>query len=82
MQPLPVETVWLPMSRTTMIWVNIVLGNGVFRDVLWRSLESKFTTSAQVVILYNEFENYIFQILPHHVGSNELIPKNLDAINQ
>ena len=34
----------------------------VISEVLWHSLESNFTTSAQATILCNEFENYTFEI--------------------
>ena len=60
----------------TYIWVNIGSGNGLMPDgnnplrdsiwwlliseVLWHSLESNFTASAQSTILYNEFENIFF----------------------
>ena len=32
-----------------------------------------FTVSAQAIILYNEFENYTFKLLPQFPGANELI---------
>ena len=31
-------------------------------DVLWHSIESSFTASAQVISLYNQLENYVFEI--------------------
>ena len=60
----------------TKIWVNMGSGNGLMPDgtkplselmltshlseIQWQSSESNFTASAQVTILYNEFENQDF----------------------
>ena len=44
----------------------------LINEVLWNSAESNFTASAPAIILYDEFDNYTFKILPHLPGANEL----------
>ena len=36
--------------------------------VLWYSSECVFSVQAQFIILYNEFENYTFKLLPYPLG--------------
>ena len=46
-----------------------------FCGILWHSSESNFTASVQATILYNEFENYAFEITLKSPGVSELGPE-------
>ena len=52
--------------QVSITWTNIDIWLMTF---LWNSLESNFTASAHVTILYDEFENHTFQI----TATSELI---------
>ena len=41
-------------------------------DILWHSPKNNFTVIAQAIILYDAFENYTINSLPHLPGANEL----------
>ena len=51
-------------------------------EVLWHSPESNSIVSAQVTILYNEFENCTFKLVPHLPGANGLKNKARIEVNK
>ena len=52
---------WLDAwQHQAITWTNH--GWFLISEVLWHSPESNFTVNIEAVILYNKFENYIFEI--------------------
>ena len=71
----PADAIWLYLSGSTLAQIiacclmtpSHYLNNCWLwiSRVVWHSPESNFTVSAHVTIMYNEFENHIFKLMPH-----------------
>ena len=62
-------------KKNALIWKK---NNSTFKQLDNSNLTGKQATCT-TCILYNEFENYTFELLPHPLGVDELIHQNVTA---